>query len=80
MNPDSSNLRQEQHQAEETAELRVGQVSRTAHEFNSAEEIIRFDASQTPAPESIAERLKESIAREPAPPKSWWQRLFCKGS
>ena len=76
MNPDPSKLRQQQH-TEQSAELNL-QESQTCHEFNSAEEIIRFDAEQAAPPERIAERLKESIAREPAPPKSWWQRLFGK--
>jgi hypothetical protein len=76
MNSDSSKLRQQQQQAEQAAELHVQEEHQGVQEFNSAEEMIRFDAGQTPPPEGIAERLKESIAREPAPPKSWWQRLF----
>jgi hypothetical protein len=78
MNPDPSKLRQQQHQAEQAAELHVQEESQATHEFNSVEEMIRLDAQQTPPPDRIAERLKESIAREPAPPKSWWQRLFSK--
>jgi hypothetical protein len=77
MNPDPSKLRQQQQQAEQSAELHV-QEGQVCQEFSTAEEVIRFDAEQTPPPERIAERLKESIAREPAPPKSWWQRLFGK--
>ena len=76
MNPDQSKLRQQQHQAEQAAELQVQEEGQATHQFNSVEEMIRLDAQQTPPPDRIAERLKESIAREPAPPKSWWQRLF----
>ena len=75
MNPDRSKLRQEQ-QHEEAAEQSLAQKSQTNRQFDSPEEMIRFDSAQTVPPESIAERLKESIAREPPPPKSWWQRLF----
>jgi hypothetical protein len=80
MNPDPSKLRQQQDQTEQSSALRLPQEKQTAQEFTSAEEIIRFDAEQTLPPERIADRLKESIAHEPAPAKSWWQRLFCKGS
>ncbi len=73
MNSDSSKLRQHQ---EQVTELQAQQDHRGAREFGSAEEMIRFDAHQTPPPESLAERLKESIAREPPPRKTWWQRLF----
>jgi len=79
MNPDQPNLRQQQQQhSQESATLRVQEQSQTTREFNSAEELVRFDAGQIPVPESIAERLKESIAAEPVPPKSWWRRLFGK--
>ena len=75
MNPDPSKLRQEQQQAEETAELRREEKA-TGLEFKLVEDAIRFDAHQNPPPERIAERLKDSIAREPARPRSWWRRLF----
>lgn len=48
----------------------------TAREFASAEELLRFDASQTPVPPAVAERLARSIQREPKPARSWWRRLF----
>jgi hypothetical protein len=73
MNSDSSKLRQQQ---EQVTELQARQDHQGAREFSSAEEMIRFDALQTPPPESLAERLKESITREPPPRKTWWQRLF----
>jgi len=79
MNPDPSKLRQQQQETEQAAALHFREETQGAHEFSTAEELIRFDAGQTPPPESIAERLKESIALESPPPKSWWQRLFGKG-
>jgi hypothetical protein len=48
----------------------------TAREFNSAEELLRHDAAQTRVPPEIAARLRESIANEPRPQKSWWQKMF----
>jgi hypothetical protein len=77
MNPDPSKLRQQQQQAEETAELHQVEAR---NEFDSPEELIRFDAAHTVPPDSIAERLKESIAREPKPVRPWWKRLFGKPS
>jgi hypothetical protein len=79
MNPDPSKLRQQQQQAEEAAQLQSHEQSEHARRFDSVEELIRFDAGQTAPPETVAERLKESIAREPVP-RSWWRRLFGKAN
>ena len=76
MNPDPSKLRQQERQTEELAASHLQQVGETR--FDSVEELIRFDVGQNPAPEAVAERLKQSIAREPAPPRSWWRRLLGK--
>jgi hypothetical protein len=75
MNPDPSKLRQQQQQEEQTSQLQAQGVQQ---EFASAEDLLRFDAAQTLAPESIAERLKDSIARDPKPAQSWWKRWFGK--
>jgi hypothetical protein len=76
MNPESSKLRQQQQEAEQAAALEH-QVT-AAKEFNTTEEMMRFDAANTTVPERVAERLKQSIAAEPLPTKPWWQRLFGK--
>lgn len=47
-----------------------------ASEFASAEEMLRHDAAQTTVPAAVAERLQESIDREPKPAPSFWRRLF----
>lgn len=60
----------------------LGAVSReesaqsAAREFASAEEMLREDARQTVVPAAIAQRLQESVAQLPAPPRSWWRRLL----
>jgi hypothetical protein len=79
MKPDPSKLRQQQEQAEQSAESQFRQQEQTARQFDSVEELIRFDTANTPPPETLAERLKESIEAEPKPARSWWQRLFGKG-
>jgi hypothetical protein len=76
MKPDSSRLRQQQQHVEQT-ELNV-QPGQSAREFASVDDLIRFDASQHPPPEVLAERLKASTAREPKPVVSWWRRLLGK--
>jgi hypothetical protein len=45
-------------------------------EFGSVEDLLRYDAGQTPAPATLAERLQKSSADFPKPARSWWQRLF----
>jgi hypothetical protein len=78
MNPESSKLQQRQHQVEQATESQLEQQAPGAQEFNSVEDMMRFDAERTPAPERIADRLKQSIAAEPPPALSWWRRLFGK--
>lgn len=70
MEPDSptSRLRQEQ-RAEQTAQ----QQTQAALEFEHAEEVLRHDRAQHPPPESLAARLKASVAATP-PPRPWWRR------
>jgi hypothetical protein len=71
MERESSQLRH--HEQQESATL--NQTQHTAIEFASVEEMLRHDASQTPVPSAIAERLHDSIALEPQPTRAWWRRL-----
>lgn len=59
---------------EQLSEVKSQQTS--AREFASAEELLRHDASQTSVPPAIAERLSQSIQKEPKPERSWWRRLM----
>ena len=46
-------------------------------EFATPEELLRYDAAQTPVPSGIEQKLQTSLNAEPKPPpRSWWQRLF----
>jgi hypothetical protein len=74
MNNDISKLRH--HQTAETEESHLSHSTQTAQEFESVEDLIRKDVQQTDLPPEIAERLNESIAREPQPQPGWWQRFF----
>lgn len=62
------------------SEQAAEQTQRTppAREFATPEELLRFDAAQTPVPPAVADKLQQSIQREPAPapPQSWWRRWF----
>ncbi|HVV00309.1 MAG TPA: hypothetical protein VHH88_03040 [Verrucomicrobiae bacterium] len=50
-------------------------------EFSAAEELLRHDASRTPVPPSIGERLRKSVETlPPTAPLPWWKRLFGSGS
>jgi hypothetical protein len=71
MERESSQLRHREQQ--EGAALNHNQNA--AIEFASVEEMLRHDASQTPVPSAIAERLHDSIALEPQPARAWWRRL-----
>jgi len=76
MNPKIPKLQQQQKQeaVEQTGQLQ------TEREFASVEEMLRDDAAQTSPPPRLAHRVAESIAKEPRPERSWWQRLFSRRS
>jgi hypothetical protein len=72
------NVRKLQHTQNEAATQReVSNAARTTRELNTVEEVLQADAARTGVPPEVGARLKQSIAREPAPPeKNWWQRLL----
>ena len=51
-------------------------VQTSAGEFASVEEMLRHDATHTPVPPAIAQRLEQSVAQLPPPARSWWRRLL----
>ena len=61
-------------QREQPLAAHTQQHQQGGQEFAGAEELLRFDASQTPVPPPIAERLKQSAP--PAAPRSWWRNVF----
>lgn len=68
--------RQTKHTAQEQEQLsEIKSEKSSDQEFASTDELIRHDASQTPVPPEIAERLARSIANLPKPAPSWWRRL-----
>jgi ppGpp synthetase/RelA/SpoT-type nucleotidyltranferase len=62
---------QEQQQTSETQSRQTA-----AREFASVEELLRYDASQTSVPTTVAQRLKHSIRELPEQRRSWWRRLL----
>lgn len=63
------------HTAQEQEQVSGTESQQTsAREFASTEEMLRFDAAQTPVPPRIAERLRESTAELPKPKPGWWKR------
>jgi hypothetical protein len=81
MNGKSKLTHQNQEQQQEQAESLQAQqhLQPGQREFNNVEDMLRFDAAQTPVPGRVAERLQESVERENLqPPRPWWKRLFGK--
>ena len=77
MNPDTPKQRLQHQQAQEQASEQQQVTEQQAGlSFDSAEDLLRYDAARTTPPPAIAERLKTSIEREPKRKVSWWQRLF----
>ena len=67
-------LSEEQQQQQHAAEQQTQQQS--AREFANAEEMLRYDASQTTVPPGIAQRLQKSTGDLPKPKTAWWKRLL----
>ncbi len=65
-------------QQEHSAETKT--TNSTALNFDSAEQLLRYDAAQTPVPPEIARRLNKSVAESPPPRRPWWRRLFGSSS
>jgi hypothetical protein len=75
-NPSKLAHRHKTEAVEEQTEL----MRPAGREFNSAEELLRLDAEQTPVPPAVEVRLAESIQQEPQEPAEtvpWWKRMFC---
>lgn len=63
-------------QQQQTVEQQTIRETRSGLEFGSAEELIRYDAAQTQPSDTLAQRVKEAVDREPMPKRSWWDRLL----
>lgn len=75
MNPHQSKLRQQHREEQQTAAVNQTE-QKQGREFATVDELIQSDVEQISVPPKIAERLNESIAREPKPAPSWWRRWF----
>jgi hypothetical protein len=64
-----SGLEQEQ---EQTTQARQTQ----GREFESPEDLLRYDAAQTAPPPTVERRLKESVEKEAPLNRPWWKRLL----
>jgi hypothetical protein len=71
---DHRSKRLQQKQNEQLAPLQHQQQGATARKFETAEEVLRFDAAQTQVPPAVAQRLQDSVSREPRTPEPWWKR------
>jgi hypothetical protein len=76
MNPHTPKLQQNQQHGQTVTEQN-STTQQSALEFSTSDEAIRHDAAQIALPPAIAERLRESIEKEPARPSGpWWKRFF----
>lgn len=67
-------FRQEEQQ-EHVSEAQL-ESQQTIHQFATPEDVLRFDAKQTAAPDAIAQRLSDSVKNMPGLSRPWWKRLF----
>jgi len=76
MKPPSHKLQQGQEQELAQQQQLGARQKQAVREFGSVEELLRHDAAQTPVPPELAARVRDSVAREPAPQTGWWRRLL----
>jgi hypothetical protein len=64
----------------EEQQAAVGQQqsqTQAPREFATVEEMLRHDAKETHVPETIGQRLQETVRQIPAPPRQpWWRKFF----
>jgi hypothetical protein len=63
----------QQHEHQTAAQQQT--ASEGTREFENADDVLRYDASQTAVPSDIARRLQISLGTAPAK-VSWWRKLF----
>lgn len=65
-------------QRQQTGESQLQSLgqNRNQREFASPEEMIRYDAANTPPPAELEPRLRASLRAEPARKRAWWSRWF----
>jgi hypothetical protein len=61
-------------QQDHSAETQTAKT--TAQQFENVEQLLRYDAAQTPVPPEIARRLNQSVTESPPPRRPWWRRIF----
>ena len=66
-----------QHAEQQSAVGHQQSQSQSAREFATVEEMLRHDANATHVPETIGQRLQDSVRKLPAPIRqSWWRKFF----
>lgn len=77
MNPEFSKLRQREVQEQSQPSIQREQAQASQEQkFETVEELLRYDSAQNPVPPTVAEKLNDTLAQEPPPEQSWWQKLF----
>lgn len=76
MNAERSRFRHLEREETTPRQAASVEVAGGRRSFNSLEEVIGEDRAQTAVPPEVAERLNESIRKEPAPGKPWWRKLL----
>jgi len=78
MNPERSNLKQQQRAEQEHTQeqFQHAQTQAQAQEFATVDDLLRFDSDQNPVPPEVGDRLNRSLAAEPKPEKPWYKKFF----
>jgi hypothetical protein len=74
MNEPSQRMNFNQHPKEELDTTHETRPDTGVVEFQTADELLRYDAARIEVPAGVAGRLAESAGNTPADP--WWRRMF----
>jgi hypothetical protein len=78
MNPERTNLRQQQRAGQEHAQEQFQHAKNQAHvkEFATVDDLLRYDSEENPVPPEVADRLSRSLEAEPKKERPWYKRFF----
>ena len=76
MNSENPRLRQQQRSDHEQQIVEHVAQQTEGQQFNSVEELLRYDSEQNPVPAEVSQRLSASINAEPKRSRSWFKGLF----
>ncbi|MEW6160781.1 MAG: hypothetical protein AB1813_25410 [Verrucomicrobiota bacterium] len=66
------------HEENQNLTQTTASAQQNGQEFQTAEDLLRYDSNLHPVPAKVPERLSESLSAEPKPGLPWWRKFFSR--